>query len=131
MSGYDGRDVRDDFDHDDAPGIPDDDLPVGWARFDPADGEGDGDEAYLFANGHQVLITEGVDSNFYVLAYPGHGMTDLCGFVRPLRDISAPGQGGLPRADSLGDARQFALGYMTAVRYYEGESTDATVFPEQ
>lgn len=114
---YDGGDVRDLFEHDDAPGMPDERLPPGWSRFDPDAGEAGGEEAYLFANGHQVLIGEAGDDGYFVLAYPEHGMTDLCGFVRPLADYYDSGMA--PLAGDLNRARDFAHGYMAAVVHYE------------
>lgn len=124
------EDVRESFDHSDAPGMDDSELPHGWSRFDTAAGEASGVEAYVFANGHQVLITES-SGEYFVLAYPEHSMADLCGFVRPLLTDQAPEHGDLPTADTLRDAREFARGYMNAVRYYEAGTTTFDPFEKQ
>lgn len=125
MTGYDGHDLRDDCGHPDADGMSDERLPPGWTRFDPDEGEAGGHEAYLFANGHQVLIGKGSDSGWFVLAYPEHGMADLCGFVRPLCDAH---DGITTEAGDLTRARDFAHGYMTAVAFYENESVGIDLF---
>lgn len=126
MSGYDGHDLREDFDHDTraTAGLEPEVLPSGWAPFDPDAGEASGREAYIMANGHQVLISGSDDRGWFVLAYPEQGMADLCGFVRPIASDEYPEHADLPAAPTLGDARGVALGYMAAVRYYENDSTD-------
>lgn len=112
----------------DAPGLEDAELPERWTRFNPEDGEARGAEAYIHANGHQVLICEAApegEDGFSVLAYPEQGMADLCGFVRPLRSPEAPENADLPRADTLEEARAFAAGYMAAVNAYEPKEAPA------
>lgn len=126
MPGYDGADLREKYDHDDAPGMPDERLPSGWSRFDTEVGEARGDEAYMFANGHQVLIGEASDGGYFVLAYPEQGMTDLMGLVRPLAD--GEGAAEAPLAGDLTRARDFAHGYMLGVSMYEAESLSFELF---
>jgi len=127
MTGYDGHDLRIDTDYADeeAPGMSDDRIPAGWSRFDPEKGEANGDEAYIFANGHQVLIGERSDGGYYVLAYPEHGMTDLMGFVRPLADDDQYAHA--PPAGDITRARDLAHGYMIGVRLYEADTVNDTV----
>lgn len=104
------------YNHENTPGLDADELPPGWVPFDPDDGEAICEEAYLYANGHQVVITE----NNFVLAYPEQHMTDLCGIIRPL---ATDEQGMNPAArdpfDTREAARKFTLGYMQAVLKYE------------
>ena len=127
MDGYDGADLREQYDHPDAPGMPDDALPPGWAKYDPAAGEACGEEAYIFANGHQVLIGETADGGCFVLAYPEMGMADLMGFVR---DLSADSETALyPPAGDLTRARDLARGYMAAVLMYETQHVDKDLIP--
>jgi hypothetical protein len=122
MARYDGTDLRDGIDNEEALGMPDERLPPGWTRFDPAEGEAHGEEAYMFANGHQVLLGETSDDNWFVLAYPEHGMTDLMGYVRPLAEDSP--EAAAPPAGDRTRARDFAHGYMAAVVSYEADTLD-------
>jgi len=127
MDGYDGADLRERYDHSNAPGMAGGVLPPGWAKYDPAAGEADGEEAYMFANGHQVLIGKTGDGRYFVLAYPEMGITDLMGFVRDLlaNTTSAMYQ----PAHSLPAARYFARGYMAAVLIYENQHVDKDLIP--
>jgi hypothetical protein len=126
MTEYDGPDLRDGIDNEEAQGMPDERLPPGWTRFDPDQRDAGGEEAYLFANGHQVLLGRTGDGTWFVLAYPEHGTIDLMGFVRPLAGDTPTAMA--PPAGDRTRARDFAHGYMTAVAFYEDDAPGDELF---
>lgn len=132
MSAYEGNDLREveQFDPEGLPGMSESETPGGWQRFDCEEyGEAKGEEAYLFVNGHQVLISNNNDEGrWYVLAYPEQGFCDLMGFVRPL---ASDGDGAVAKTmDSKKSARALALGYMMAVSNYEADSHELDFYPD-